>query len=227
MRSSLQLLSPNSSSENQTQHVFATDDAPHHAADAMTTGLQRLHQACHTRRNADLKLETSSCKLAAVLAKMVADADLLNRRLPRNYIARVNCGEAYLVKCAPNCDEAVFILARRESTFARMEPRARELSNAQILEFMRDVEDGLINEIADFVESCNSSDRHAALCLDRVLLACDHSAFPHAPQHQVAALDAPMFYGTGESRSMRALPARRSRRESKKTVAQDKLPLSA
>lgn len=226
MRSSLQLLSPNSSSENQTQHAYAADDTSHHAAEAMTTGLQRLHQACHTRRNADLKLEASSCKLAAVLAKMVAEAELLNRRLPRHYFARVNCGEAYLVKCAPDGDEAKFILARRESTFARMEPRARELSNAQILEFMRDVEDGLINEIADFVESCNNCDQHAALCLDRVLMACDSSP-RDTFRHDATTLDTPMLYGTNESRSMRALPARRSRRESKKSVAHDKLPLSA
>lgn len=138
----------------------------------LTSGLERLQNVCNARQHADLKLESASCELGASLAHMVTEARLANAVLPRGYRARQSCGEAYLVKQELENDEPRFILARRETVFARMEPKARELSNAQIMEFMRDVESGLIDEIADFVEGCNQNDERAASCLQRALLVC-------------------------------------------------------
>jgi hypothetical protein len=161
----------------------------------MTAGLQRLQLACNSRRDADYQLESSSCQLAWSLASMVNQARLGNIRLPHNYVARVHCGEPYLAKCAPICsetqqvvqatghDDVLFLLARRDSMFARMEPRARELSHAQILEFMHDIENGLIEEIADFVNACNRSDERAALCLHHALSFCVTVASDTPPTH--------------------------------------------
>ena len=207
-------------------HSLAESLADKSIERAMTTGLQRLQGACTERRNADHKLESTSCQLAWALARMVIDAQLVGVLLPRNYIARAKCGETYLEKCADSEDEILFVLARRDSTFARMEPRARELSNAQILEFMRDIENGLIEEIAAFVESCNLIDQRAARCLRHALTACEKATNEYSFENRKSAIF------RGEKASLQdmpfPIPARplpsRTRRKSRAATDANQLP---
>jgi len=157
-------------------------DTVEHLERVMASGLDRLQGACDARRQVDGHLETVCCNLAWQIARLVVDAGLINTPLPRGYMARSICGEPYIVKYptqavgtlgadgqADNSDEPQFALARRGSIVGLQVPSSRRLSHAQILEFTRDLEHNLVEEIADYVEYCNRTDEQAAGSLARVL----------------------------------------------------------
>jgi len=174
--SSLRLLTPDS------PPALRTTDAVDHFERAMSVGLDRLQGACDARRQVDGHLESVCCDLAWQVARLVVDAGLSNTPLPRGYMARSMCGEPYIVKypaqaggtegvdgIADQACKPLFALARRNSIVGRHEPSARRPSHAQILEFTRDLELNLVEEIADYIEYCNRNDEQAAGSLARAL----------------------------------------------------------
>jgi hypothetical protein len=130
----------------------------------LSNAMRRLETACGRRGAEGSGVETAACQAAWSIARLVCGAGLEGVRLPRNYAARVKCGENYLSKYLPSDStdhQALFSLARRDSIVGRMDPLARNLSGAQVNEFVHDLEEGLIDEIADFIEYCNANDAHA------------------------------------------------------------------
>ena len=144
-------------------------------------GLQRLQTACDARRHADGRLESASCNLAWRMAGMLVEAGLANVRMPRGYLARTRSGEAYLLKFAPAADartedangEPLFLLTRRDSIVAQLEPAARRLDFSHVLEFTADLEAGLIDEIARFIEDCSRHEEQGASRLNRLMSASE------------------------------------------------------
>lgn len=146
---------------------------------SLNAGMARLQAVCDARGRGDGRLETATCNLAWRIASLILAADLGDVPLPRGYVARTRSSEAYLVKHPEGTGEAggepAFILTRKDSIVARMEPGARKLSFAQVLEFKRDLEEGLVEEIAAFIDTCNTRDDAAAACLNRLLAAPEAS----------------------------------------------------
>lgn len=150
---------------------------------ALSAGLERLQSVCDARGRGDRRLEVASCNLAWRIARLIVAADMAEVRLPRGYVARTRSSEPYLAKYARESSDSIsaeaepaFVLTRKDSIVARMEPGARKLSYAQVLEFKRDLDEGLIEEIATFIENCNAREDEAAASLNKLLAAPEPGA---------------------------------------------------
>jgi hypothetical protein len=201
--------------ESSLRLIVSDDELAERAIDydletVLESGLKRLQSACTARRRADRGLEIATCNLAVSIANMVVQAELINVRLPRGYAARFASGESYLVKLpaldigtyitVPDNVEPLFVLARHDSMVTRVEPAARRITYAQIMHFSADLEEGLIDEIADFIEHCNIREERAAICLNRIAVKSEGE--PETKPRCYAAL--------GRGRRTRHLPAQAS-----------------
>jgi hypothetical protein len=173
----------------------------------LAAGWERLQQACTTRQPLENQLEKVACNVAWALAQQVIEAGLGNVLLPRGYVARAGCGETYLVKFpvmtrsttigAPENEKPLYVLTRRNSVMARLEPAAQRLTPAQIMSFTGDLESGLIEEIACFIEDYTRREELAIDYLSSLLL-------PEAPEQVEHEVKTTSYAMLGRGRRGRA-----------------------
>ena len=115
-------------------------------------GLERLEKVCRRHRELDREREDTAREMAVAIARTVCEALLGHLALPRGYRASSACGAYFLAKCN-DAGEALAIFCKRDSAIARWQPHARHIEPQHLHALVFDLEDGLVDEIADLIES--------------------------------------------------------------------------